>query len=920
MWKVPRNASVCSRCRFRISLLLQQQTFQHVHPRWPNTRAQSTAVAVAEEVEENVKTGPEEKRPPEKHKKRLRRVWKPPRVAELGVSSLGKPAEVLVLKDRDRHVSAYAEDGSERPKSSEPRILEAIQAENLPVSSENVKQSLDQIGAPYRNNSGRLPSKERAKLKERIMAGFTKSQLRSYCIGVDQLNPVSLAEPQASDTEKQTQRSSALGSSKVRKKNPVTANEGLKLGKAGLVEYIIKHKWAVGDQGDEETKLRMQVTEEKIEYVLNHKQSLLKEYAKQFNVAIDASRAGRSISIKGKPKHIHPARRALNKLCKGVTTSRLRCATRGKELKDIVTSDFVSQLIRKYNVMITWASTQDKDVPEDEDGLNIYYSKTQDLQNALNAERDILLAERQSLLAKAVKQPKQRMSMWFPEGGSSPSLVSHQSPGDLDSLSQGNAWARWALPRQPIEAGDMDSGPTSARSQMHAYLSSARKQNESIIKYLKGKNDEFFSKMSSKSRPRVREKIDQGFVSEEIAVHFGKILFSKDGMAIKDTFPDSNPTKWREIKGRLLQTREGVPNILSSGIPVLPSFLRTLSPLDEVLKGGKFDRRYRLRYIPLPSQIPPGFEVPPIEIDILRKGKPGLAVTNYVENVWAIMEEQSHKLLLPAFTIDLDFVRRLKSQLVKAFSGMTGQIIRTPWVKEFGKQIQKSDSVEFPQFVNVVTPPHVPKKLKNNHDGNDSVGEDISAIEPSSNPEHSANVVPLFDRLKEPNDNQEGAVGAGGDPPAIEQTSNPLENVKDTADSPSSPPAPSPNNVDRHPRHLHKIDYMLEGWEQIHSTCYKAKAQCLEHLNFEGETSDKRREVLRLAMQPLLQTKIEQISIPALLERAYKIAAHLNHPYLLAQLDDPDMSVPRKERKKSGKIKQANDKIQDETSDESRAP
>lgn len=849
MWiGVPKDASVCLRCRLRIERLLLSRTLPRLRPQWQNARARSTAAAVVEDVAEDVAEDVEEmrkeRRPSKKHKKYLRRVWQPPRVAELGVSSLGKPAEVLVLKDRDRHVPVIANDGNAQNKASEPRILEALQAETLPLSSDTVKQILDQIGDPYRKGSKALSIKERAGLRKKLMDGFTQDQLRFYCMGSNGPDLVSSARLEASDGKTKPQTNRAFAQTKQIGKDAVAAKKRPRMRKGYLVDYILKHTWSLSSLGTELIEQHIPVTTHQIEHMLNRKQLSLEQYAKHYSIVIDSSRGDGNISISGQLKHVHAAQGDIKQFCKGTTLSRVRSTTTGRSLKKSVNADLVDHLSRTYNVVVEWASKQDKDIPKDEDYLTICHHKTQDPRDALNAERAFLLAERDS--CSEDERHKQKVTMWSSPSQLKPCFVPHQAPGASNHLDRQKAWARWVIPQRPLHIGYTNIQSGVRLDHMQQYLASLNKQITLICKLLKGGNDEFFLSMPLKQRADIRRRLNTNKIKEEIFADFGKILFPSDKVRLADAFD----YMYQGPKIHLLTAKDFRPAFLSSDIPAIPNFLRSLSPFDDTegtIDGAdtkKYRRYYRLRYVPVASQLPSGSKSLPLEIDVLAKGKPGNVVTDHVRNAWSILEEQSHKLLTPLFAFDIEFVRQLKNHVFQA-AGKDSQSGKLAWVKELEKQIQRSVSDRFPPFLQVALPDYT---------------------------------------LDE----------------AVPRDENPQDILEEDASSQIEPVAADTAAIKIQPR---KLDYMLESWEQVYSTTYKAKRLCLEHLSFEGMTSDETRESMRLAPQPLLESNIKQTVINVLVERAIKLAAYMSDPRLLDLRGEPALSTTKNHKEEeSGKV------------------
>jgi len=830
MWiGVPNNASVCLRCQVRINCALRRR-----EPYWlrflrPITRAQSTAAAIVEDVEEDVEEVQGKQSSSKKSKKEHRRVWLP-RVAKLGVSSLGKPAEVLVLEDRDRHVPSAREDNPERSKTSQSQILEALQAENLPLSSESVQQSLDQLGDTYRQQSA-LSAEQQIELRKKLIDGFTLKQLRSYCHRKYRLKLSRPATLPASDHEVQKPTIRPPKPAEADQNDAASAKRFFKFGKTSLADYIIKHVWAIACFAEERTVQHIPITIEKIRYILNHKHSLLKEYEEQFNVQIMVSNQHGRIDVKGKPTHVHLAQVAVESLCMDITSSRARSMMIGEDLGRIATPSFLHELARTFDVMISWASELDKNVTTQEDWLSMCYHKTQDLQNALGAERAILLAERDSSPAMQDIGQQSKISMWFHNfDGPFPDRIPHHAPERLTSLDRQKAWCRWAFPQKPIQKGYIDrASEVSVTKQMVQYLTQINKQSDSITKVLQGHLNEFFEEMKAKKQRSVRRRINSDDIKEDIFAHFGKVLFPQDDTPFTRAFNSI------EKKGRSLFCKAKNPptTLESTDLPALPTFLRSLPAYEENKyatdgpEGHSHDRKYRIQYVPVTPRMSSDLETPTIEIDVCRTGDPGSAVNNLVTNAWAILAEQSHKVLTPDFAVDLLFGRRLKLHLKRSCVGGGAHLDQTKWLEEFQAQIEKLDSDHFPLHLNVDLPNWRAR---------------VSRTAQKRSVGHNSTEVPADAFLE-------------ADEPDARSTTQ------------SSLP---------------RTEYILKSCEVVHVTSFKAKQLCLEHLMVEDTNSDDRRVLLRLARQPLFDDDVAQLAMPILFNRAFKIAAHLSDPRLIS--------------------------------------
>ena len=93
------------------------------------------------------------------------------------------------------------------------------------------------------------------------------------------------------------------------------------------------------------------------------------------------------------------------------------------------------------------------------------------------------------------------------------------------------------------------------------------------------------------------------------------------------------------------------------------------------------------------------------------------------------------------------------------------------------------------------------------------------------------------------------------------------------------------------------VDYMLESWDSIESTCYKASNLYLEHLILKGENEAESQESLRLATQPLIQRELGETVLERLFEPAFKIAAQMSTPSLFDRPIEASPSVLGKQKR-----------------------
>jgi hypothetical protein len=105
----------------------------------------------------------------------------------LSVNSLGKPAEVIVLRDAPRdaleEITEQEDAEGATTGSSREALLNAIQGEDVPMDQDTVNQQIDALRPQVEDpNSGRLilPAKEYFKLCKVLTDSYSRPQLDAY--------------------------------------------------------------------------------------------------------------------------------------------------------------------------------------------------------------------------------------------------------------------------------------------------------------------------------------------------------------------------------------------------------------------------------------------------------------------------------------------------------------------------------------------------------------------------------------------------------------------------------------------------------------------------------------------------------------------------------------------------------------------
>lgn len=328
-----RSIFICFGCQSRLAE--QTQSVQRPTPvdrtsRQSQKRWQSTAVAVAEDPQyhEDDRGYP---RPKPQSEKRYKsgKVWKPNQTAQLGVSSLGKPAEVLLLNERDRLLPKALADTEE---DREGNVLAAAwSTETQSLSAEQLTKNIEHIRDQARLESEEHSEGRRASSRKRLQEGFSSKQLRNYI--------------------EQKQDQAAKPWRWKRDSFPV---------KAQMARHIFKHIWRINgsDMADATVKTEMtrsrqvQMSATALEVLLLADNSSLRHIAENYRVKIDFYRQPSKIIVSGSPSSVDAARESLLHWQKKVIKYNIgleACVKVGEQEDD---PTLFAEIRRQYNVHV----------------------------------------------------------------------------------------------------------------------------------------------------------------------------------------------------------------------------------------------------------------------------------------------------------------------------------------------------------------------------------------------------------------------------------------------------------------------------------------------------------------------------------------------------------------------------------------
>ncbi|OCT53764.1 hypothetical protein CLCR_09554 [Cladophialophora carrionii] len=179
----PKSVYVCLRCQRN----LLGDNFNHparVLRRWQSAAPSRAALDDIDYGDDSNSTSvhqPQDEslsRPRPRGKRQFWRKWKPDPTAQLGVNSLGKPAEVILLPSRDRKITQVPK--GDRTERAGTTLQESLDSENVPLSGAKLAENIEQIRLLVGKMRGQLEKHEWKTLKRNLKTGFQTSQLKKY--------------------------------------------------------------------------------------------------------------------------------------------------------------------------------------------------------------------------------------------------------------------------------------------------------------------------------------------------------------------------------------------------------------------------------------------------------------------------------------------------------------------------------------------------------------------------------------------------------------------------------------------------------------------------------------------------------------------------------------------------------------------
>jgi Mitochondrial inner-membrane-bound regulator len=630
-------------------------------------------VAVAEDAQDrrddNEPTTPV---PQRTFKYKGEKVWKPKRTAQLGVSSLGRPAEVLLLSERERPIPKAP---AEPEKLREGDVLPlAWNTENLSLSSEQVTKNIEQIRDQASKDLEGDQGVQRTQVRKKLQMGFSASQLQNYI------------EQKQGDAAKPW------------RKRPYSKGFHYSV-KAQMAWYIFKHIWGIqGQEATEtaetveaDTSKEIQMPPDMLEALLSTDNATLRQISVGHNVQIDffrpSIRKPAQIIISGTSKAVEAAREALQKLRGNVRKQSIEVGDRQKIEYGVDEASLLAEIRQRYGVHVKSMKS----------GIHVYYHVDKP-PDAAAIRRHLLLAQRQP--------PQESHSTIWPDTKSESLVKIHLGlSADMSHEAMGRSM-RLIAPEGQVRSPSVVQMSKDQKSSFSKVYNSTR---EAVT-------------LNQKQKKLVAA---QPGTRNEIRAFFGQALINDgDSGQISAISPNMKLSFTTQIpllaqflvKRKLWKATETQP---------LPSAGSVDNP-DQCSANNT-----RLLYVPefiyqlvlSPGRSPPS-HLPRLKIQLGGANVTlGLNQQLQVKNISAMLAEKTSYLLLPTQAVDVRFERQLVREIYRESvqSDARHQVL----LSQLAKYFNTAGALPKPKFASFVSL-SIPNDLRTNaHSKNNNQNVDL---------------------------------------------------------------------------------------------------------------------------------------------------------------------------------------------------
>ncbi|KAL2415627.1 hypothetical protein ABEF95_003085 [Exophiala dermatitidis] len=334
------------------------------------------------------------------------RRWRPTQTAKLGVNTLGKPAEVLILPSRNRRIPKVPK---EEESQDRPSLHESLASEQEPLSIQGLVANIEQVvrASGIEKKRGQLEVREWEILRSSLAKGFKLDHLRRY---------IAYKHKNALSTD---------AFHRVNRQN-----------KPDTIKYLVEEVWGytvpVTESSSSKTKRRslsLYIPDEaRLEHLLKDRSQPLKRIAEELDVQIDLFRRESRIRVAGVPSNAAAALARISRLVKDLQPiiiplqGAVGDMSRDPALKQSV-KQFLDSVQQKFDVQIALAP----------DHIKIVHNEQHRL--AQQAHREIRLALEEEYHA-------QEIDVWPPASMESSSLQPFPTPPEYTAGLVQSSWAR----------------------------------------------------------------------------------------------------------------------------------------------------------------------------------------------------------------------------------------------------------------------------------------------------------------------------------------------------------------------------------------------------------------------------------------------------------------------------------------------
>ena len=735
--KAFQTAFICLRCRSRLPRPQPTRSLSDALRRSNSAaRRQSTVAASVEEDEDDKYDHPQEdgelgishstsdslRIAPKRRKGTANQYhgaykkFHPERVADLGVSSLGKPAEVLVLPARNRYIPKVpAEDEGQ----DEPQLLEALQAETAPLDPEQVKHNIEQIKKPFGDGGQVLDEAGWKELRNSLVKGFTHVQLLDYIRHMEsRMEGTSKQADESADTSPSTPLSSEI--SRLIRDKPDLKKEGRNKIKKQAAISIMKDIWGFSLRAGEEEledvqSLILPMPSHHIGALKAQQSQWFKTLSESLKVRIDIFQEKSKLVIYGGTDAVEEARKALVSWRNRITSMTIKLGKR-KHILPTMRQGQYEQMLLKEAGRNRPVYIEKKNLKKAAPSVRIFYHES--------VHREAEAARREILVAGRTTVPNSSISIWPQLKQQSAWLVPCTPWQALPWWERLSNWGRWSFMRE-ADTNAQKAPPT------HGVPTSTLTME--MYKWL----------CTSNLKPNLAPKFEP--IIQQHSALFGQAIFRRDvkqqlQSVLRAQYAKPPNTGHFNIQQSDHSVYSSAPKIMTD-IPLLAQSLASCKPWSLISKdstnstsqstlAGQF--MHLLLLLPVTAQP----HTPPLQV-YLKGDDPhlGLRQPLRIHSVSAILEERSHVLLLPDRTVDVQFQRQTLYQIYNA------KRKRNPKHDQFNDQFlrylnqaQGQDVPEFAPFVKLSLPAEFANLFKKLDSASAAAQKESEA--PSGNPDH----------------------------------------------------------------------------------------------------------------------------------------------------------------------------------------